>query len=203
MNEVRRILADLFITPEITFPALDSKIKAYLILYILPLIIFVCLMASAVFYGYTLLVVVTPIAFTLLYAVSMSHSYKNFRSPRKLKIASEEVLPEVLIDYFKKQYPSASVPMMLSKDRKHWVAYGHINKNRMARAMTFVEYHLMDPPPRLTDFFINHADQIKHQYLIIEDPRTELFRITDNPTKNSVYYPVTVFDKEEASDSPH
>lgn len=196
MNKVQRTLADLFITPERTFPALETKLKAYLILYILPLIIFVCLMASAVFYGYTFLLIVTPIIFGLLYFTAVISSYRDYRSPRKLKIASEVVLPEVLINYFKKQYPSASVPMMVSKDRTSWVAYGHIDKKRMARAMTFVEYHLMDPPPRLTQYFIDNVDKIKHQYLIIEDPVLELFRITDNPPKDSVYYPVTVFDKE-------
>lgn len=198
MNEVRRIFSDLFIHPERTFPALGSRGMAYLLVYVLPAIIFFSLMSSAVFYGYTVLVIMTPILFTGLYGAVVAYSYMDYRAPRKLKIAAQEVVPEVLINYFKKQYPSASVPMMVSKDRLHWVAYGHIDKRRMARAMTFVEYHLMDPPPRLTDYFINHSDEVSHAYLIIEDPLNEIFRITDHPSEDSVYYPVTVFDKEES-----
>ena len=47
------------------------------------------------------------------------------------------------------------------------------------------------------EVFEDNSHLVKHQYLIIEDPDTELFRITDNPPNDSVYYPVTVFDKEE------
>ena len=187
----------LLVTPEKTFPALGTKFRAYVVLYALPLIIFVSLMGPAFFYGYTLMFFVTPVVFIALYGFSIYASYGEYRAPKRLKVASEVVLPEVLIDYFKKQYPSASVPMMLSKDRTHWVAYGHIDKKRMARAMTFVEYNLMDPPPKLTHYFIDNSHLVKHQYLIIEDPDTELFRITDNPPRDSVYYPVTVFDKED------
>lgn len=197
MNSTGQTLHDLLVTPEKTFPALGTRFKAYTVMYVLPLVIFVSLMGPAFFYGYTLILVVIPVVFIALYVFSIYASYGEYRTPKKLKIASEVVLPEVLIDYFKKQYPSASVPMMLSKDRAHWVAYGHIDKKRMARAMTFVEYNLMDPPPKLTHYFIDNSHLVKHQYLIIEDPDTELFRITDNPPNDSVYYPVTVFDKED------
>lgn len=197
MNSAIRIFDDLFIHPERTFRTLGSRKMAYLVLYLLPLIIFGSILVSSIFYGYMLFIGITIAVFVLLYSVAIGYFYYGNRQARELKVASEEVLPDKLISYFKKHHPDASLPMMLSQNRRNWVAYGHIEKNRMARAMTYAEYHLMDPPPRFTKYFMDHADEIKHQYLIIEDPEQELFRITDHPPEKSVYYPVTVFDKED------
>lgn len=197
MNKVVKVFYDLFIHPEKTFKTLGSRRMAIFVLYVLPLIIFGSILASSLFYGYILFIFITIAVFVLLYSTAIGYFYYSTRQTRELRVASEEVLPEKLISYFKKQHPDATLPMMLSHDRKHWVAYGHIDKIRMARAMTYAEYHLMDPPPRFTKYFMDHADEIKHQYLMIEDPLLEMFRVTDNPPEESVYYPVTVFDKED------
>lgn len=198
MTSATQVFNDLFIHPEKTFKTLGSRRMAYVVLYILPLVIFSCILVSSIFYGYMLFIAITIAIFALLYSAAISYFYYHTKQSRELKVASEEVLPEKLISYFKKQHPDATLPMMLSKDRGHWVAYGHIDKNRMARAMTFAEYHLMAPPPKFTNYFMDHVNDIKHQYLIIEDPVEQVFRITDNPPEDSVYYPVTVFDKEDA-----
>lgn len=204
MSEASRVFSDLFITPEHTFPIFDSKFKAYFFIYILPFIIFFFLMASALYYSYMFLVVITAVIFGALYLGVIWYSYQDYRSPQKLKLASEILIPEILVNYFRKLYPSATVPMMVSDDKKQWVAYGHINKDRMARAITFADYHMMTSPPdpELDEFFMNHSHEVKHQYLIIEDPIQGKFRITNSPVDGSVFYPVTVFDLEEINDTP-
>lgn len=191
------VFKDLFVYPEKTFTMFNSRLSAYTILYVLPLIICLSIMASSLFYGYIPMLIITPVVFGIIYPIMVGYAYKGIKQSEELLRASEEQVPEKLISYFHKQYPSSTIPLMVSDNKLQWVAYGHIDRNRMARTMTFVEYHLMAPPPKLTNYFMENVDKIKHAYLIIEDPKREIFRITETPLKGTVCYPVTVFDKEE------
>lgn len=195
---MKRFLHNMLVTPEKTFPVLSTRPAAYFILYVLPAFLLLSMLSAIVVYSVTYLAWIIVLVGIIYLASLSAKGYQTSAEQNQLTTAQTQELPDVLIKYFKKQYPVSNLPMMLSDDRSHWVAYGHIDKNEMARAMTHLDYHLMAPPPEITDYFLKNTHKIEHAWLSVENPIKEKFRISTDPQpSDKPSYPVTVFDRSE------
>lgn len=191
MTALNSTLNMLFIRPEKIVPG-NSRLLAYVALYILPLFISFCLTASAIYYGNDLLIIGVPIALGAFYVYMVRATYRIYTARDGLHSASNDIVPEALIKYFRSQEPGVNLPVFFSNNRE-WIAYGHIDPIKMAREITYLKYRKAPPPPKFEEYYMEHKDTIKHHYLAVIDPDTETFRLSPKPIPDHPSYPVTVF----------
>jgi len=192
---MKSLFKALLFYPEAIFDHWVGKLTAYFLLYIFPFFLVISSIASFIVYGAGPITIFVFLLFVAGYSGVMFRVMYLYYGKVTLSKAAVKPLPKRVKRYFDQSYPGVYLPIRVSQDKSIWVAYGIHPKIDMARTITYLDYYLMPPVKRFKEFYMDHIDCIKYQYLTVIDAEREEFYLSDQKTANS--YPVTVFDKDD------